>query len=333
MIECVFTIDYEIYGNGEGSLHELVHQPAQKLIALFAQRNVRFVAYVEVAELEKIEEAGSDNAIDDVRRQVREMHQRGFEIGLHLHPQWFNARHEAGNWLLDYEEYNLCTLPYARIKRLVSRSIDYLRNLVGAPGFQPFSFRAGNWLLQPSAVAASVLAEQGIRVDSSVFKGGIQHAHHLDYRPAMKNGYYWKFQDDVNVKDGRGTLLEIPIYTRMVPFWRMLTGKRVGLQQKSRVAASKAAVRSNPQRFRDYLRPRYPLKFDFCRMTLTELTSMVERVIHEDRKTPATFKPLVSIGHTKDLVDLESVEAFLSYLKAQNIPVSTLEGVYPRCQP
>ena len=28
MIECIFTIDYEIYGNGEGSLQQLVYEPA-----------------------------------------------------------------------------------------------------------------------------------------------------------------------------------------------------------------------------------------------------------------------------------------------------------------
>ena len=31
MIECIFTIDYEIYGNGEGSLKELVFEPASVL--------------------------------------------------------------------------------------------------------------------------------------------------------------------------------------------------------------------------------------------------------------------------------------------------------------
>jgi len=32
MIDCIFTIDYEIYGNGEGSLRELVYEPTQKFV-------------------------------------------------------------------------------------------------------------------------------------------------------------------------------------------------------------------------------------------------------------------------------------------------------------
>ena len=37
MIECIFTIDYEIYGNGQGSLKELVYDPMERLLAIFAQ--------------------------------------------------------------------------------------------------------------------------------------------------------------------------------------------------------------------------------------------------------------------------------------------------------
>lgn len=335
MIECVFTIDYEIYGNGEGSLRDLVHDPAERLIALFEQWNIRFVAFVEVAELEKIEASGTDPAISQVRQQVLEMHRRGFEIALHLHPQWYNARFQDGSWLLDYDEYNLCTLPQQRIQQIVQQSLGYLRSMVGDSGFKPISFRAGNWLMQPSAVAASVLAEHGLLLDSSVFKGGVQHAHRLDYRPASDNGFYWNFREDVNMNDPGGSLLEIPIYTRMVPFWRMLTGKRVALQRKSYSAVPKAAVRVKPRgldRIRDHFRMHYPLKFDFCRMNLSELTSMMDEVISEDRKTPDSFKPVVAIGHTKDLADFDTIAAFLSYLKTKGIRISTLKGVYPKCR-
>ena len=335
MIECVFTIDYEIYGNGEGTLRELVYEPAQKLMAIFEERNARFVNFVEVAELQKIEASGIDEASADVRRQVREMFDRGFEIGLHLHPQWCNASLPNGRWHLDYTEYNLCNLPRKRIGEVVCGAIAYLREVVGVPSYTPISFRAGNWLFQPSGTAATVLAENGIRIDSSVFKGGLQHSHGLDYRPAQRNGYCWTFQDDINMNDASGLLLEIPIHTEMVPFWRMLTTKRLGLQQKSNVAANNIAARNTMHtlnRIRDYVRLRYPLKFDFCRMTLKELTTAVDRVIHKDEESPTSFKPLVAIGHTKDLWDFETIKAFLAYLKDREIKVSTFWEVQDKCR-
>ena len=70
MIECIFTIDYEIYGNGQGSLRDLIHSPAASLVDVFNKWNSKFVAFVEVAELERIEEAGTDKAIADVNEML-----------------------------------------------------------------------------------------------------------------------------------------------------------------------------------------------------------------------------------------------------------------------
>lgn len=330
MIECLFTIDYEIYGNGEGSLGELVYEPAEKLKELFLKWNARFICFVEAAEIELIDALRSDPDIDRVKQQVHDLFNEGFEIGLHLHPQWYNARYENGRWLLDYREYNLCTQPRQRIVQMVDRSIAYFRKMLGVPGFTPFSFRAGNWLLQPTAEAAKVLAEHGIRVDSSVFKGGLQRQQGLDYRRAEKNGYYWKFTEDVNRPDPNGALLELPIYTDMVPFWRMATAKRIRLQQK-RPAGAQPGEKRRIGRTWDFLRFRYPLKFDFCRMTAAELIAMIDQVIREDRQNPKVFRPIVAIGHTKDLYDLEAVDTFLSYLNQNGIPVSTFQKVHDQC--
>jgi hypothetical protein len=329
MIECIFTIDYEIYGNGEGSLKELVYEPAKRLLAAFRERNARFMPFVEVVELEMIETAGTDHAIDLVKDQIREFHRDGFELGLHLHPQWYNARYEDGKWLLDYSEYNLCTLPRERIVQIVESTITYLRKVLGEPDFTPLSFRAGNWLFQPTLTAASVLAERGVKVDTSVFKGGLQHQHKLDYRRALKNGYYWPFTEHVDVPDPNGALVEIPIYTQMVPFWKMFTSKRLSMQQRNTSSAKKKKNRLN--RLPDFLRFFQPKKFDFCRMTIDELTSMFDMIIHEDKEDPATLRPIVAIGHTKDLVDLDTVDSFLSYLQQNKITISTFKDIYLRC--
>ncbi len=274
MIECIFTIDYEIYGNGEGSLKELVFEPAKRLKTIFDEAGAKLVVFVEAAELEKIDACGTDAAIDDVKQQIREFHQDGHEIALHIHPQWCNARYQDGAWKLDYDEYSLGRLSEQRIDAIVSQSIAYLRSVLGDSDFTPLSFRAGNWLLQPTEKIARVLARHGIKIDSSVYKGGRQHKHGLDYRRAAANGCFWNFSDDVNVADPNGPLLEIPVHTRMVPFWKMATSKRIGLQYKA--ATGTQPARDRFDRLLDLARFRHPLKFDFCRMTLTELVSTIE---------------------------------------------------------
>ena len=330
MIECIFTIDYEIYGNGEGSLEELVFQPADKLSRLFKKADCRFVAFIEAAELEMIESRGTDTAIDLVRNQIRGFNAEGFELGLHLHPQWYNAQYEEGKWLLDYNEYNLCILPRERIVEIVDRSIGYLCNVLGEPDFMPLSFRAGNWLMQPTWVAASVLADKGIKLDSSVFKGGIQHRHGLDYRKAIGNNYYWTFSEYVDIPDLNGILLEIPTYTKMVPFWKMLTTKRVGMKKKG-VSTARSSNKWI-ERIPDFLRFTYPLKLDFCKMTFEELRNMFEEIIEEDLKDPNRYRPIVAIGHTKDLFDYETIESLLSFLKNKGVQVSTFKDVYKKIQ-
>jgi len=328
MIECIFTLDYEIYGNGDGSLDELVYHPAEKLKAIFKKWDSRLVVFVELAELEVIEAQRSDPALHLVKKQIQDFYREGFELGLHLHPQWYNAQYSSGKWKLDYREYNLCSLPHERIVQIVERSLTYLRDILGTNDFTPLSFRAGNWLFQPTRDAASVLADRGIKIDSSVFKGGLQHQYGLDYRRAMKNGYYWQFTDNVNVPAPQGILLEIPIYTQMVVPWKMMTSKRVGLQQKG--GSSAYGIKSKVSRITDFLRLQHPLKLDFCRMTADEIIGMWNIIIKEDQRDPTTFKPIVTIGHTKDLIDYDTVESFLAYLKESKINVSTFEAVYKR---
>jgi hypothetical protein len=328
MIECIFTLDYEIYGNGEGSLKDLVYEPAKKLKSLFDQAGAKLVLFVEAAELEKIAAFKADPVVREVEDQILEFFNEGHEIALHLHPQWVNAHYHQGRWELDYREYNLCKLSSSRMAEITGRSIGYLQEILKTPDYIPLSFRAGNWLFQPTRDAAQTLSALGIKIDSSVFKGGVQRQHHLDYRQAIGNGYYWKFQDDVNRIDNQGEMLEIPIYTQMVPFWKMATAKRLSLQQKSN--SSRPQVRERINRLLDRARFRQPLKFDFCRMTLEELVSMMEQINREDQTSPTGYKPMVVIGHTKDLVDFNTVETFLFYLREKGIGITTFREVYPK---
>lgn len=323
MIDFIFTIDYEIYGNGDGSLRELILEPTRQLKTIFDQVGAKLVLFVEAAELEKIEEAQSDSAIYDVKSQLKDLHKEGHEIALHLHPQWYRGFYNDRKWELDYSEYNLCVLHEKRIAEIVDSAINYLRSVLHDSDYTPLSFRAGNWLFQPTQPAAKILSSRGIKVDSSVFKGGLQRQNRLDYRHALKNGYFWNFQDDVNKPVNSGEIMEVPIYSEMVPPWRMATKKRLGLQ-----ATSKENLKNKINRILNSVRPLQPLKLDFCRMTIEELTRMVNSLIKNDLETPNAYKPVAAIGHTKDLVDFKTVDTFLRYLVHKQIKISTFEEIY-----
>jgi hypothetical protein len=326
MIEFIFTIDYEIYGNGEGSLKDHIYKPTRQLQQIFDLSGEKMVFFIEAAELEKIEAANSDLAISNVKKQIRDLYVAGHEIALHLHPQWYNGDYENGRWKLDYSEYNLCKLSEKRIAELADRSIGYLRSVLSDPSYTPLSFRAGNWLFQPTQPLTNILYNQGIRVDSSVFKGGLQHQHNLDYRLALRNGYFWSFQDDVNTPVSVGKMMEIPIYSEMVLPWKMATKKRLGLQQIA--ASGRKTLKQQVYRLLDLARLQQPLKLDFCRMTIEELTGMMDNILHQDGLTPNDYKPVVAIGHTKDLIDFDTLNYFISHLKKSGVKITTFKEAY-----
>jgi hypothetical protein len=320
MIEFVFTLDYEIYGNGEGSLRDLVLDPTRRLAEIFQEFSAPFVVFAEAVEFARMEETRSGPDTTRVRAQLRELRAAGHEIALHLHPWWANARYENDHWRLDWSERNICTLEPDRVEAIVSGAICYLRDGLDDPRFTPLSFRSGLWAMQPTAVIANVLARHGVRVDSSVFKGGRVYSLGLDYRPALGNDGFWRFGTDVNVPDPDGKLWEIPIHTQMAPFWQMLSRKRLKLQNKVPSASQGAPL---PHRWRDFFRYRYPRKLDFCRMTFEEMREAMEDVLEEAQVRRGERSLIVAIGHSKDFVDSEAIRRFLDFLQQRAVAVTT----------
>ena len=320
MMECIFTLDYEIYGSGEGSLRDLVLDPTRQLAQLFQEFEAPFVVFAEAVEFAKMEQAQSDPDTAQVRAQLRELRAAGHEIALHLHPWWANAQYQDGRWRLDWSERSICALEPERVETIVSGAIRYLRDVLCDPGFTPVSFRSGLWAMQPTPVIANVLARHGVRVDSSVFKGGRVHELGLDYRPAAGNDGFWRFGNDVNVPDPAGALWEVPIHTQMVPLWQMLGRKRLKLQTKMRSSPESTPLSS---RWRDFLRFRYPRKLDFCRMTFQEMRESIEGALEEQRASGRENSLVVAIGHSKDFVDSEAVRLFLTFLKERSVHVTT----------
>ena len=330
MINLIFTLDYEIYGNGSGSLEKHIYKPTVELNKIFEQYNLRYVNFIEVAELMKIREFDNDPAIDKIEKQIKEMHLKCYEIALHIHPQWFESNYKNGKWNLNYDEYNLCTLKGNKINSYLDKSLDYLRDVVNDSTYIPLSYRAGNWLIQPSQNISLALANRGIKTESSVFRGGYQHFYSLDFRNYPKNLYYWNFSSDVMQPDLKGKLIEIPIYAEMVYIWKMYSRKRkqIHVEMNNR----------NNLKYRlfskiDKIRIKYPKKFDFTKMTFYEMKDMLDGIIEIDLTTPEILKPVVLIGHTKNLFDYELIDKFLRYIRGKKIQIITFREFLKEIEP
>lgn len=183
----VLTDDWELRGNGRGTVDELQRAPARRLMDLCESLGIRAGFCVEVMQQLAFERhAARDQTIrrgrDTWRRTVDEMLDRGFGVQLHVHPQWHEATLVDDWWKLD-RRWHIVDYPDEQIGEMLDAAVGYLRCLAGTHAIQ--CFRAGSWGLgPPSRTALTELGRRGIKLDISVAPGlmydgeGIR----LDYR-------------------------------------------------------------------------------------------------------------------------------------------------------
>jgi len=321
MVYLIFTLDYEIFGNGQGSLKKLVYNPTQELVNLFDEYNYKFVNFVEVAELIKIKEHKSDNYISKVENQLSDMYKNGYEIGLHIHPQWFNAKYINNYWQLDMSERNICKLTQDKIDNYLDASIRHLKDVLGQ-SYVPTSFRSGSLPMQPSEKIANALINNKIKIDSSFFKGGLVRNDNIDYRE-YPNKYFWLFSRDIRKEDENSSLFEFPIYSKNVPFYKMLNKERIRISIK-RPTYRKLNNKEKINNYLDKLRLFYPQKLDYCKLTPDNIIKCIN---NENKKSNSDLIPLILYGHSKNLPNIGQIEMLLKKIRQFNMEVVTFKDV------
>jgi hypothetical protein len=83
-------------------------------------------------------------------------------------------------------------------------------------------------------------------------------------------------------------------------------------------------------RFSDYFRIKYPRKLDYCFMSLDEILNSLKKLVLLDEKTGGDYKPIVFVGHTKNLKDFKKVERILKFIKKSNLRIVTFKQILPK---
>ncbi len=311
----IVTVDYEVFGNGRGCVRGCVIDPADRLLELARSRGVPLTIFVEATEFAAMERAGF-SAIAQVKEQLRRVHDEGHDIGLHIHPQWWQAPYN-GRWEV-LPQRRIADLPPQRIADLLEEGLGWLTGVVA--DWTCTAFRAGALCIQPSEAVAAALIEAGIRVDSSVapdrFLAGESW---FDFRN-MPDRTWWRTGGDVGL-EGPGPLIEVPIATGRIS------------HRSDLAALLRIRGRRNPpgcsggQRF-------YPLletasrvaglgriMLDFCRHDRAVLSDIAAGW----RARGGEGSPVVAIGHTKDTTDraLENLGAFIDSSRAAGMEPGT----------
>jgi hypothetical protein len=232
MLNIIFTLDYEIHGSGEGSPDALMVEPTRRLMRSMERHGAKLTIMAEVAEIAQFKRYAAVRGIDRfhagmIEDQLREAVGRSHDVQLHIHPAYYGACWAEESLELNWTEYDLARLGYERLAAMIGDGRAYLESLLRpvVPGYACIAFRAGNWSMQPSADIVRALRDQGIRVDTSVFKYGSRSGLvHFDYSKAFSNLVPWPVDPtEICLSDPHGELWEVPIYCESRWLWDFLS--------------------------------------------------------------------------------------------------------------
>ena len=328
-LQLVFTLDYEIHGNGEGSPQELMVARTDRLLDVLEEAGAKLTIMADTVEILKFREHREATGRDDygygaIEDQLKRTVARGHDVQLHLHTAYARARADEGRWALDYRDYDLARLAYDRIHALVREGKGYLEGLLRPvrPSYTCHAFRSANWSMSPSVDIVRALVANGMQIDTSVFKHGRRSGLvRFDYSRAESDTEPWPVDSsDVCRRDDGGRLFEFPIYCELRPIWSFLSLNRVnnalqniihplppsapeasGTDVADGRAASTRGAASLLRRaagLMGALFENHALKLDFNQCSGRQMVAALRRAAarHADRQSDL---PIVLIGHSK----------------------------------
>jgi hypothetical protein len=339
MFKVIFTLDYEIHGNGAGCPRSLMVEPTSRLLKLFEKYGAKLTIMADVAEIIKFREYRDEFGKDDycyemIAAQLRDAIRRGHDVQLHLHCSYFNARFEGGKWKQDWSEYNFARLSEQRLKEVVRIGKEFLEEQLQPihPKYSCNVFRAANWAVSPSRNVVRALVSNGFQIETSVFKYGRREGIvSFDYSNAPSNLVPWMAaENDICLKDEKSSLLEVPIYAERRWIGAFITPQRIHrawLTLRNRVSdesgngdigPAKVGRKRRVDSLIQVLRERHAWKADFNQCSGKQLIRALERAatVHNVK---GESLPFVLIGHSKLLTryNEHSLEPFLRHV-AQN---------------
>lgn len=321
-MQIFLTLDYELFsGANPGTVENTILLPTRKLLEVGDRYGAKFVFFVDSGYLVRLAEyakqypaAAAD--YEAVSGQIRQLHAKGHDIQLHIHPHWEDCTYDENGWHMDTSRFRIHSFSEAEIDDIVFRYKKALTDLVGDT---VFAYRAGGWCLQPFDKLGPALKKHGIWLDSTVYSDGLNSSqtHFYDFR-GMPEKRAYRFEDDPVRENSEGYFLEVPISTyRVSPlfFWRFAWTKKFGKNEHKVFADGiGAGGTSNSSMLRMLTRPTKSLvSMDGLRASL--LTPALRS--NAKRDPEGNF---VVIGHPKAVTpySLSKLDRFLLQLSGKH---------------
>lgn len=222
------TYDYELFfGEQSGTAEKCILKPTEQLRAIASRHGVKMVFFIDTGYILKLNEYKRIypqvlEEYEQVTQQIRSLVSEGHDCQLHIHPHWEDSTHDGKRWVMNTSRYKLADFPVDEIPDLINRHKQILENITQQ---KVTIYRAGGWCLQPFEKIRKAFLENGIKLDSTVFRGGkfTQGNYFYDFTSAPEKST-WRFSDDLCKEDPSGEFIEYPIasykYSPLF-FWKL----------------------------------------------------------------------------------------------------------------
>lgn len=248
----LFTLDYELYGDGSGDVLRNVVEPTQRLLTIAREKGVRYTFFFEVVEywcLKSEWERGntmgySRNPVEAMETQMRQAVAEGHDVQLHIHPQWCGAMWQDGRWVVDNSQWRLAD--YAGdMADLLRRGKKTLEEMLrpAKPDYRCIALRAGGYNAYPSERIVQAMREVGLTVDSSVVPGAVENGalSRYDYRNSPIDRGFWSVDNRLEEPADSDTdtgIIELPIVSLPIKrFTKYMSWSRIKAIMQNRKSA------------------------------------------------------------------------------------------------
>lgn len=330
----IFTLDYELYGNGSGDVFKHIIEPTYKILAIANQYDVKLTFFFEVIEYWKLKEEWEKgnkmgyekNPIEAMENQIREAYRQGHDIQLHLHPQWVDAFWEDGKWVVNLDKWRLGGYNgngENTIENLFKRGKQTLEELLKPvnPMYECIAMRAGGYNIQPSEGIVKAMKVTGIRVDSSIYPGGKETGilSNYNYTKIDPEKGYWYVGERLE-EAGDSQIMEIPIVAfPMIRLKKFMTWERVkGLLRNSQSAKEslEAKTSSSEKKSGKWDKVKYFLEkewqtWDYCLFSPSLHKDFLKKIAKQNRDV------FVLVGHPKSFNGGRGLKRLLEITKGK----------------
>lgn len=216
----VLSQDYELFFDRSGSIQKCLFEPTDMLLDFADQSGLRITFFVDAGMLCLMGQLSAASPsvsaeLSKIRRHIENVHSRGHEIGLHIHPHWEDTRWEDGQWDFSETRYQLRDFSVDEVSDIVSRYSGALNELCDGT---TRTYRAGGFCIEPFEKLKAPLIENGITVDSSVVPGAKLDDPDKGFDFSnMPPKSWWRFNSTPRKPDADGAFLEIPITPVTLP--------------------------------------------------------------------------------------------------------------------